>query len=132
MRHRGAYSEAVWAHYRNPYHAGSLDAKAPDVGTGQAGTQEEGAVLRLQIQVQADGVIRDTRFKAYGCGSTIAVGSLAAQRLQGCTLDQAQALDNAAFVDALSLPPVKRYCAMLAEDAIQAAVQDYRNKQSRE
>jgi len=121
------YSDAVWTHYRNPYQAGSLDAKAPDVGTGQVGTQAEGAVLRLQIQV-ADGVIQDTRFKAYGCGATIAAGSFAAQQLQGCTLDQAQALESAAFVQALSLPPVKLYCAMLAEDAIKAAIQDYRNK----
>jgi len=126
------YSDAVWTHYRNPYHAGTLDVGAPDVGTGQVGTQAEGAVLRLQIQVRADGVIGDTRFKAYGCGATIAAGSFAAQQLQGCTLDQAQALESAAFVQALSLPPVKMYCAMLVEDAIKAAIQDYRNKQARE
>jgi len=129
MRHNPAYSQAVWKHYRHPCHAGSLDADAPDVGTGQVGTQAEGAVLRLQIQVDGDGVIRDTRFKAYGCGCTIAVGSFAAEQLQGCTLAQAQALQSAAFVQALSLPPVKLYCAMLAEDAIRAAIRDYHQKQ---
>jgi len=129
MRHH--YSEAVWAHYRNPCHAGALDAKAPDVGTGQVGSQADGAVLRLQIQVDGDGVIRAARFKAYGCGATIAAGSLAAQRLQGGTLAQAQTLDSAALVAALSLPPVKMYCAMLAEDAVKAAIRDYLDKQQR-
>jgi len=128
MRH---YSEAVWAHYRNPYHAGSLVASAADVGTGQVGSQTQGAVLRLQILVAPDGLIRQAWFKAYGCGATIAAGSLVAQRLEGCTLEEALALDSATFVAALSLPPVKMHCAMLAEDAIKAAVQDYRSKQSR-
>jgi len=126
--HHEIYSDAVWTHYRHPCHAGRLNAEAPDVGTGQVGTQAEGAVLRLQIQVDDAGVIRDTRFKAYGCGTTIAAGSLAAQRLQGCTLDQAQTLESATFIAALSLPPVKQYCAMLVEDAIRAAIRDYRQK----
>lgn len=122
------YSAEVLAHYHHPSNVGSLDAQALDVGTGQVGTQAEGAVLRLQVQVDPDGIIRAARFKAYGCGATIAAGSLATQRLQGGTLDDALALDAGAFAQALSLPPVKMYCAMLAEDAIKAAVQDYRNK----
>jgi len=125
------YSDAVWMHYRNPCGAGRLDAGAPDVGTGQAGTQAEGAVLRVQIQVDAAGVIRSARFKAYGCGATIAAGSMAAQQLQGCTLEQAQALDSAQFVKALCLPAVKHYCAMLVEDAIRLAIQDYQIKRQR-
>jgi len=123
------YNDAVWAHYRHPVGAGSLDATAADVGTGEVGSQAQGAVLRVQIQVDGQGIIRAARFKAYGCGATIAAGSFAAQQLPGCTLAQALALDSGALIAALSLPPIKHYCAMLAEDAIGAAVQDYRHKQ---
>jgi len=126
---RQLYSPAVWAHYRNPCHVGTLNADATDVGTGQVGTQAEGAVLRIQIQVDATGHIHTARFQAYGCGATIACGALAAQRLHGCTLEQALALNSQTFIQALTLAPVKLYCAMLAEDAIQAAVHDYRSKQ---
>lgn len=123
------YSAEVLVHYRNPRNAGTLDPQLPDVGTGQAGSREQGAVVRLQIKVEDDGRIGQARFKAYGCGCTIAAASLATEWLQGADLDKAAGLNSAAFVEALSLPPVKMYCAMLAEDAIQAAIDDYRNKQ---
>ena len=123
------YSAEVLAHYRNPKNAGSLDPNAPDVGTGQVGTREQGAVVRLQIQVDDNARIEQARFKAYGCGCTIAAASLAADWLQDKTLDAAAELNSAAIVQQLSLPPIKMYCAMLAEDAITAASTNYRNKQ---
>ena len=122
------YSAEVMAHYRNPHNVGALDPKLPDVGTAQVGSREQGAVIKLQIQVSADGRIDQARFKAYGCACTIAAASLATELLQGSDLETAAGLNSVAFSEALSLPPVKMYCGMLAEDAILAAIQDYRNK----
>ena len=122
------YSAEVLSHYRNPRNVGTLDSQLLNVGTGQVGSKEQGALVRIQIQVR-DGHIEQARFKAFGCGNTIAAASLATEWLQGADLDKAAELNSAAFVETLSLPPVKMYCAMLAEDAIQAAIKDYRNKQ---
>ena len=117
-----AYSEKVIDHYENPRNVGILDKNAENVG---------GDVMRLLIQVNNDGVIEEARFKTYGCGSAIASSSLVTEWLKGKTLDQAQAIKNIDIANELALPPVKVHCSVLAEDAIKAAIEDYRNKRSK-
>ena len=121
-----AYSEKVIDHYENPRNVGVLDKNAENVGTGMVG-----APMRLQIQVDDNGVIEEARFKTYGCGSAIASSSLVTEWLKGKTLDQAQAIKNIDIATELALPPVKVHCSVLAEDAIKAAVEDYRSKKSK-
>jgi nitrogen fixation NifU-like protein len=127
-----AYSNKVIDHYENPRNVGVLDKNAHNVGTGMVGAPACGDVMRLQIQVNDSGIIEDARFKTYGCGSAIASSSLVTEWLKGKTLDQAQAIKNAAIAEELALPPVKIHCSVLAEDAIKAAIDDYRSKQSAE
>ncbi|WP_227430117.1 Fe-S cluster assembly scaffold IscU [Psychrobacter sp. I-STPA6b] len=123
-----AYSNQVIDHYENPRNVGNFDKNASNVGTGMVGAPACGDVMRLQIQVGDDGVIQDARFKTYGCGSAIASSSLVTEWLKGKTLEQAQEIKNKEIADELALPPVKVHCSVLAEDAIKAAVNDYRSK----
>lgn len=124
-----AYSEKVIDHYQNPKNVGTLDKGSKNVGTGLVGAPECGDVMRLQIEVdEASGVIKDAKFKTFGCGSAIASSSLATEWLKGKTVDQALEIDNMAIVEELNLPPVKIHCSVLAEDAIKAAINDYRKK----
>ena len=125
-----AYSEKVVDHYENPRNVGSFDKGDDDVGTGMVGAPACGDVMKLQIKVK-DGVITDARFKTYGCGSAIASSSLVTEWVKGRTLDEAAAIKNSEIADELALPPVKIHCSILAEDAIKAAVNDYRNRSSR-
>jgi len=125
-----AYSEKVIQHYENPKNVGSLDPNDPSVGTGLVGAPACGDVMRLQIRVSADGVIEDARFKTFGCGSAIASSSLATEMIKGMTLDQAAQIKNTQIVEELNLPPVKIHCSVLAEDAIKAAIEDYKKKRS--
>ncbi len=125
-----AYSEKVIDHYENPRNVGTLDKNDAQVGTGMVGAPACGDVMRLQIRVRDDGVIEDARFKTYGCGSAIASSSLVTEWLKGKTLDQAQTIKNSEIAEELALPPVKIHCSVLAEDAIKAAIADYRKKQS--
>lgn len=122
-----AYSKQVLDHYENPRNVGSLDKSDPSVGTGIVGAPSCGDVLKLQIRVD-DGVITDARFKTYGCGSAIASSSLVTEWLKGRTLEEAAAIKNTAIAEELALPPVKIHCSILAEDAIKAAIDDYRRK----
>ncbi len=124
-----AYSEKVLDHYENPRNVGKLDAGDAHVGTGMVGAPACGDVMRLQIKVNDDGVIEDARFKTYGCGSAIASSSLLTEWVKGKTLDQAQEIRNSDIAEELALPPVKIHCSVLAEDAIKAAISDYRSKQ---
>ena len=124
-----AYSDKVIDHYENPRNVGVLDKDDAQVGTGMVGAPACGDVMRLQIRVGEDGVIEDARFKTYGCGSAIASSSLVTEWLKGKTLDQAQTIKNSAIAEELALPPVKIHCSVLAEDAIKAAIADYRKKQ---
>ena len=124
-----AYSDAVLDHYNNPRNVGRLDVEDKDVGTGLVGAPSCGDVLKLQIKVE-NGIITDAKFKTYGCGSAIASSSLVTEWVKGKTLDQAGAIKNADIAEELALPPVKIHCSILAEDAIKAAVNDYRNKHS--
>lgn len=124
-----AYSEKVIDHYEHPRNVGSLDKNAQDVGTGMVGAPACGDVMRLQIKVNDEGVIEDAKFKTYGCGSAIASSSLVTEWVKGKTLDEASAITNAEIADELALPPVKIHCSILAEDAIKAAIADYRSKQ---
>ncbi|MEB3754170.1 Fe-S cluster assembly scaffold IscU [Acinetobacter sp. MD2(2019)] len=124
-----AYSEKVIDHYENPRNVGVLDKNSANVGTGMVGAPACGDVMRLQIQVDDQGVIEEARFKTYGCGSAIASSSLVTEWLKGKTLDQAQAIKNIDIANELALPPVKVHCSVLAEDAIKAAIEDYRHKQ---
>ena len=124
-----AYSEKVIDHYENPRNVGKMDATDPTVGTGMVGAPACGDVMKLQIKVE-DGIITDAKFKTYGCGSAIASSSLVTEWVKGKTLDQAGAIKNADIAEELALPPVKIHCSILAEDAIKAAVNDYRNKHS--
>lgn len=126
-----AYSEKVIDHYENPRNVGVLDINAENVGTGMVGAPACGDVMRLQIQVDDNGVIEQARFKTYGCGSAIASSSLVTEWLKGKTLDQAQAIKNIDIATELALPPVKVHCSVLAEDAIKAAVEDYRSKKAK-
>ncbi len=124
-----AYSEKVIDHYSNPKNVGTLDKSKKTVGTGLVGAPECGDVMRLQIEVDdATGMITDAKFKTFGCGSAIASSSLATEWLKGKTVDQAVAIDNMDIVEELNLPPVKIHCSVLAEDAIKAAINDYRKK----
>jgi nitrogen fixation NifU-like protein len=124
-----AYSEKVLDHYQNPQNVGTLDKNKANVGTGLVGAPECGDVMRLQIEVdEASGLIKDAKFKTFGCGSAIASSSLATEWLKGKSVDQALAIDNMDIVEELNLPPVKIHCSVLAEDAIKAAINDYRVK----
>jgi nitrogen fixation protein NifU and related proteins len=124
-----AYSEKVVDHYENPRNVGSFDKGDVDVGTGMVGAPACGDVMKLQIKVNPlTGVIEDARFKTYGCGSAIASSSLVTEWVKGKTLDQAAALKNSEIAEELALPPVKIHCSILAEDAIKAAVEDYKKK----
>lgn len=124
-----AYSEKVIDHYQNPKNVGTLDKGQKNVGTGLVGAPECGDVMRLQIQVdEATGVITDAKFKTFGCGSAIASSSLATEWLKGKSVDEALKIDNMEIVEELNLPPVKIHCSVLAEDAIKAAINDYRVK----
>lgn len=125
-----AYSEKVIDHYENPRNVGNLDKNDTHVGTGMVGAPACGDVMRLQIRVNDAGVIEDARFKTYGCGSAIASSSLVTEWLKGKTLDQAQTIKNSDIAEELALPPVKIHCSVLAEDAIKAAIEDYRQKQN--
>src|SRR6202049_923557 len=125
-----AYSNKVIEHYEHPRNVGALPKEDPNVGTGLVGAPECGDVMKLQVKVNpATGVIDDAKFKTFGCGSAIASSSLATEWLKGKTVDQAQEIKNTAIVNELSLPPVKIHCSVLAEDAIKAAIADYRKKQ---
>jgi len=124
-----AYSEKVIDHYENPRNVGSFDKTDTDIGTGMVGAPACGDVMKLQIKVDDDtGIITDARFKTYGCGSAIASSSLVTEWVKGKTLDQAMEIQNTAIAQELALPPVKIHCSILAEDAIKAAIEDYRNK----
>jgi len=124
-----AYSDKVIDHYENPRNVGKLDEGDDNVGTGMVGAPACGDVMRLQIQVNDDGVIEDAKFKTYGCGSAIASSSLLTEWVKGKNLDDAASIKNTEIAQELSLPPVKIHCSVLAEDAIKAAVQNYRDKQ---
>lgn len=126
-----SYSEKVIDHYENPRNVGVLDKNSENVGTGMVGAPACGDVMRLQIQVNDSGVIEEARFKTYGCGSAIASSSLVTEWLKGKTLDEAQAIKNIDIATELALPPVKVHCSVLAEDAIKAAIEDYRSKKSK-
>lgn len=125
-----SYSEKVIDHYENPRNVGSLNTADEDVGTGMVGAPACGDVMRLQIKVSKDGRIEDAVFKTYGCGSAIASSSLVTEWVKGKTLDQALLIKNSEIADELALPPVKIHCSVLAEDAIRAAINDYRSKQN--
>jgi nitrogen fixation NifU-like protein len=128
-----AYSDKVMDHFHNPKNVGTLDKKAKTVGTGLVGAPECGDVMRLQIEVDdATQVIKDAKFKTFGCGSAIASSSLATEWLKGKTIDQALSIDNMDIVEELALPPVKIHCSVLAEDAIKAAIKDYQVKNNLE
>jgi nitrogen fixation NifU-like protein len=123
-----AYSNAVIDHYENPRNVGSFDKNDSDIGTGMVGAPACGDVMKLQIKVNKNGIIEDARFKTYGCGSAIASSSLVTEWVKGKTLEEAAALKNSEIAEELALPPVKIHCSILAEDAIKAAVEDYRKK----
>lgn len=123
-----AYSEKVIDHYENPRNVGTLDAKDEAVGTGLVGAPACGDVMKLQIKVSEKGIIEDAKFKTFGCGSAIASSSLITEWIKGKTLDEASVIKNTEIAQHLSLPPVKIHCSMLAEDAIRAAIQDYKQK----
>ena len=124
-----AYSDKVVDHFQNPRNIGSLDKDSPDVGTGLVGAPECGDVMKLQIEVDEEtGVIKDAKFKTFGCGSAIAASSLASDWVIGRTVDQAKELSNVEIVEELSLPPVKIHCSVLAEDAIKSAIENYKSK----
>ncbi|MGQ5973882.1 Fe-S cluster assembly scaffold IscU [Serratia sp. IR-2025] len=125
-----AYSEKVIDHYENPRNVGSFDNEDPTVGSGMVGAPACGDVMKLQIKVNDEGIIEDARFKTYGCGSAIASSSLVTEWMKGKSLDQAEAIKNTQIAEELELPPVKIHCSILAEDAIKAAIADYKSKHS--
>ena len=125
-----AYSNKVIDHYENPRNVGSFEKDSEQVGTGMVGAPACGDVMKLQIKVSDDGIIEDARFKTYGCGSAIASSSLVTEWVKGKTLDQASGIKNTEIAEELALPPVKIHCSVLAEDAIKAAVSDYKKKHS--
>ena len=125
-----AYSDKVLDHYENPRNVGKLDAGDDSVGTGMVGAPACGDVMRLQIKVNAEGIIEDAKFKTYGCGSAIASSSLLTEWVKGKNLDEAEQIRNTEIAEELALPPVKIHCSVLAEDAIKAAVKDLREKRS--
>lgn len=124
-----AYSDKVLDHYNNPRNIGSLDKQSNEVGTGVVGAPECGDVMKLQIKVEGDRIV-DAKFKTFGCGSAIASSSLATEWIKNKSLEEAQAITNKEIVEELSLPPVKIHCSVLAEDAIKAAIKDYKDKNS--
>ncbi len=126
-----AYSEKVLDHYDNPRNVGSLDKEDDNVGTGLVGAPACGDVMKLQIRVDNAGVIKDAKFKTFGCGSAIASSSLATEWVKGMTVDEAMEISNSQIVQELNLPPVKIHCSVLAEDAIKAAIEDYKKKQKK-
>lgn len=123
-----AYSDKVMDHYENPRNVGTMDNDDTAVGTGMVGAPACGDVMKLQIQVNSNGIIEDAKFKTYGCGSAIASSSLVTEWVKGKTLDEAQQIKNSDIAEELALPPVKVHCSVLAEDAIKAAVADYKSK----
>jgi nitrogen fixation NifU-like protein len=123
-----AYSEKVIDHYENPRNVGSFSNDDPSIGSGMVGAPACGDVMKLQIKVSADGIIEDAKFKTYGCGSAIASSSLVTEWVKGKSLDEAAAIKNSEIAEELALPPVKIHCSILAEDAIKAAVSDYKKK----
>ena len=123
-----SYSKKVLDHYENPRNVGKFDKNDPTVGTGLTGAPACGDVMQLQIKVQ-DGIIKDARFKTYGCGSAIASSSLVSEMIKGLTLDQALSIQNSNIAEELALPPVKIHCSILAEDSLKAAIADYKSKQ---
>lgn len=126
-----AYSKKVVDHYENPRNVGSLDAGDQAVGTGLVGAPACGDVMKLQIKVDEQGIIEDAKFKTFGCGSAIASSSLVTEWIKGKTIDEASTIKNTEIAQHLSLPPVKLHCSMLAEDAIRAAIQDYKQKHAK-
>ena len=125
-----AYSDKVIDHYENPRNVGKFDEKDTDIGTGMVGAPACGDVMRLQIKVGDDGIIKDAKFKTYGCGSAIASSSLLTEWVKGKSLSDATAIKNSEIAEELSLPPVKIHCSVLAEDAIKAAINDYKQRQA--
>lgn len=125
------YSDKVMDHYEHPRNVGTLDKNEKDVGTGMVGAPACGDVMRLQIRVNPEGIIEDAKFKTYGCGSAIASSSLVTEWVKGKSLDEAMQLSNEQIAEELALPPVKIHCSILAEDAIKAAIADYRQKQGK-
>jgi len=123
-----AYSDKVIDHYENPRNVGSFDTSDPSIGTGMVGAPACGDVMKLQIKVDENGIIRDARFKTYGCGSAIASSSLVTEWVKGMHIDDAVNLKNSQIAEELALPPVKIHCSILAEDAIKAAIEDYKKK----
>jgi len=123
-----AYSEKVIDHYENPRNVGSMDKTDPSVATGMVGAPACGDVMKLQLKISADGIIEDAKFKTYGCGSAIASSSLVTEWVKGKSIDEAAQIKNTAIAEELALPPVKIHCSILAEDAIKAAIEDYRSK----
>lgn len=126
-----AYSEKVIDHYENPRNVGSFDKEDPSVGSGMVGAPACGDVMKLQIKVSAEGIIEDAKFKTYGCGSAIASSSLVTEWVKGKSIDEAAAIKNSEIAEELELPPVKVHCSILAEDAIKAAVADYKRSTNR-
>ena len=127
-----AYSEKVIDHYENPRNVGSMDKDDSDVGTGLVGAPACGDVMKLQIKVNEDGVIEDAKFKTFGCGSAIASSSLITEWVKGKSIDEAATIKNTQIAEHLSLPPVKIHCSVLAEDAIKAAIEDYKKKHEKQ
>jgi nitrogen fixation NifU-like protein len=125
-----AYSEKVIDHYENPRNVGSLDKDDPQVATGMVGAPACGDVMKLQLKISEQGIIEDAKFKTYGCGSAIASSSLVTEWVKGKSLDEAAEIKNTAIAEELALPPVKIHCSILAEDAIKAAIEDYKSKNS--
>jgi nitrogen fixation NifU-like protein len=126
-----AYSEKVMDHYSHPRNVGTLDPNDPHVGTGLVGAPECGDVMRLQLKISDDGIIEDAKFKTFGCGSAIASSSFATEMIKGKSVDEALEIKNTTIVKELNLPPVKIHCSVLAEDAIKAALADYKKKQEK-
>jgi len=124
-----AYSEKVIDHYENPRNVGSMDKNDPSVATGMVGAPACGDVMKLQLKISDDGVIEDAKFKTYGCGSAIASSSLVTEWVKGKSIEEAGKIKNTAIAEELALPPVKIHCSILAEDAIKAAIEDYKSKQ---
>ncbi|NQZ82342.1 MAG: Fe-S cluster assembly scaffold IscU [Colwellia sp.] len=123
-----AYSEKVIDHYENPRNVGSMDKDDPQVATGMVGAPACGDVMKLQLRISEDGIIEDAKFKTYGCGSAIASSSLVTEWVKGKSIEEAGKIKNTAIAEELALPPVKIHCSILAEDAIKAAIEDYRSK----
>jgi nitrogen fixation NifU-like protein len=126
-----AYSEKVLDHYENPRNVGSMDKNDPSVATGMVGAPACGDVMKLQLKISDEGIIEDAKFKTYGCGSAIASSSLVTEWVKGKSIEEAGEIKNTAIAEELALPPVKIHCSILAEDAIKAAIEDYKSKQSK-